>query len=200
MRPVILAAGLAAAACAAQAQSLSPTLQTGLWEEEVQIMINGQDLRAVMHQARQAMLARTPADQRKQLEAMLEQQGDPMAKSFDCLGPKEVAEMADPARALAKSMREEPLCTAQVLSVSGGSFTFKSVCKDPDKFSGEFNGEYSVLDSKRWTYSMTGRGKVAGGSAALGGVGASKDGTVEMKNSGQARWVSADCGKHKRQG
>jgi hypothetical protein len=195
MRRFAFALGLVAAAGAAPAQTLKPMLQPGLWEEDVQVLINGRDLKALMRQAQAAMIAKAPADQRAQMEAVLRQQGEPTGRSLDCLGEKEVAEMADPARALAKSMREEPLCTAQVVSVGGNAFRFRSVCNDPDGFSGTFDGEYTVHDARRWTYSMTGRGTVAGGSADALGLDLSRDGTVELKNVGQARWVSAECGK-----
>ena len=196
MRPIVAATALLAMACAAHAQTLKPVLKTGLWEETVQVTINGRDLLEAMREARMAMIAQSPPDQRAQLEALLKQQGEPSNTSFECMTAKDVAEMAEPARALAKSMRDEPLCTAQVVSMAGNTFAYKSVCKDPEGFTGEFEGRYTVVDATRWSYTMTGRGKVAGD--GMPGV-AAKDGLVEMRNTGQARWVSDDCGKHKPQ-
>ncbi|MDB5972321.1 MAG: hypothetical protein JWQ90_4771 [Hydrocarboniphaga sp.] len=190
MRPVNIAALVAAAFVAtASAQSLATLPQPGLWEEDVQMLVNGQDVMARMRQAQAEMLKKLTPEQRKMVESMPNHTASGPSRS--CLDAAKIAEFADPRKALAKSMKEQPHCKSDIVSVSGGTVKYKVRCDDPHGTTGDFNGEYSILDAKHWTYTMEGTGQMA----AHGAPGApAAQGPVAMKTSARGTWISADCG------
>jgi hypothetical protein len=192
--------GFATAACliltgaAAPAQTLKTTPLPGLWEQEFKILVNGQDLMASMAQAREAMMKSMSPQQRAQMQAMLQQQGGGApGKERECLTAKDVAEMADPKKALANSMKDQPECRSEIVSVTGPSVKYKGRCENPGGFTGDFTGEYTQVDAKNWKYEMQGKGKMLAQMPAAGGK-PGAGGPVEMNMRGQGRWVSADCG------
>lgn len=181
MRPVLIT-GLVAAAFAAQASAESLTIlpQPGLWEEDVQMLINGQDMMASMRQAQAEMLKKLTPEQRKM---MTEHDGAP-GHSRSCLDAKKIADFADPRKAVADSMKDQPQCKSDVVSVSGNSVKYKVRCDDPQGTTGDFAGEYRIIDAKHWTYTMQGSGQMT----------ATGTGPVALKTTVQGRWISADCG------
>ena len=186
MRAVlVLGVVVTAFAFQAQAQSLSTLPQAGLWEADVQMLVNGEDVMAKMRAARAEMMKKLTPEQRKMMESM--QPASASDKTLSCLDEKNIAEFADPRKALAKSMKEQQHCKADVVSVSGNTVKYKVRCDDPQGTTGDFNGEYTLLDTQHWTYTMQGKGQMA----------AAGNKPIEMKTSSQGRWVSADCGSVK---
>ena len=193
MRLIILLS-LVTLSCVAHAQTLEILPQPGLWEEESKMLVNGQDIMASMRQAQAAMMKNMSPEQRKQMEAMTAQQGGLDGKSQECLTAKDVAEMADPKKTMARTMNDQPNCKPEVLSVSESTVKYKFRCDDPEGLTGDFKGEYTQVNPKLWNFSMLGRGQKP--ATAFNGTpgGKAKNTLVEIKLNGQGRWISADCG------
>jgi hypothetical protein len=181
MRSVVALCGAAVFAGSASAQSLSPLPEVGLWEERIQLLINGKDLMAQLRQSQAAMLKNMPANQRAAMEADLKKGTSDTQR--ECLTKEDAAEWKDPRKALA-SMERESQCKFDLVSVSGSALQFKGRCKDPDGFTGDVAGNLTMAGPRAYTFSYTGKGRMAG---AEGG------GPVEMKMTSSARWVAARC-------
>ncbi|MEO8299975.1 MAG: DUF3617 family protein [Burkholderiales bacterium] len=195
MRVTLLMAGLLAGVCAgSQAQTLKTVPQAGLWEQEVQVLLNGQDVMGALRLGQSAVMARLSPAQRAQLQAMLPPQEGPVGKVRQCVTAPQAAVMADPRAALARALKTQPRCSAQIVSVTGDQVTFKGRCDDPASFTGDYSGTYTLLDATRWTYAMQGRGVVSPTLAEQVPGGAALIGPVEMKASGQGRWLAQECG------
>lgn len=188
------AATLGLMAASAQAQMFKTAPTPGLWEQEFKILVNGQDLMASMAQAQEAMMKNMPPQQRAQMQAMLAQRGGGPGKQRECVTPKEAAELADPRKAIADSMKEQPECRTEVVSISGQTVKVKGRCENPEGYTGDFTGEYTLVDAKNWTYAMQGKGTMA---SRMPGSGAKAGGPVDMSMRGQGRWLAADCGNVK---
>lgn len=179
--PIIVGFAVTAFAGLAQAEGLKTLPLPGLWENEAQVLINGKDINATMQQAQAAMMQNMDPEQRKQMEAMMKAQGDPN-KSLECLTAKDIAEMADPRKALARADKESD-CKIDVVSTSADTAKFKMSCATPDGFTGEGAGEYKVIDAKHTSFSWKGRGKMPGSATV-----------IESSTNSKSRWISADCG------
>lgn len=181
MRRVAVLFAAVVASGGASAQSLSPLPEIGLWEERMQLLINGKDLMAQLRQSQAAMLKNMPANQRAAMEADLKQATADTQR--ECLTKEDAAEWKDPRKALA-SMERESQCKFDLVNVSGSVLQFKGRCKDPDGFTGDVAGNLTMAGPRAYTWSYTGKGRMAG---AEGG------GPVEMKMTSSARWVAARC-------
>lgn len=197
MRTALLLGLITAASAALSQTTIKPLPLPGLWEIESQMLINGQDLMANIRQTQEAMMKNMPPAQRQQMEATMRERGDAGGKTRECLTAKEVAELADPKKALARSMKEQPNCKPEVVSISGGTIKFKSRCDDPNGMTGDFTGEHTIVDTQHWNYSMQGRGQVPAQMPGAGPAAKGKNNMVDIKGSGQARWIAASCGEVK---
>jgi Protein of unknown function (DUF3617) len=184
--------GLMAAGTSAQTFKTPPL--PGLWEEDFKILVNGQDLMASLAQAQEAMMKNMSPQQRAQMQAMMAQQGASPGKQRECLTPKDAAELADPRKAIAESMKDQPECRTEVVSITGQTVKVKGRCESAEGYTGDFTGEYTLVDAKNWTYAMQGKGTMA---TRMPGAGPKAGGPVEMNMRGQGRWISADCGSVK---
>jgi len=163
-------------ASAASAQSIKP----GLWEMQHKMGGNPQ-MDQAMAQMQQQMAAMSPA-QRKQMEAMLGQQGVAMPTPGTgggmatkiCITPEMAARSEMPSQ-------NEGECTSTVTSRSGNTLKMKYVCKNPPS-----NGEGTYTFSGDTAYTM----KMVMNTTRQG-----KPETMTMD--GQGKWLAADCGSVK---
>lgn len=185
----VLLVGIVALACGAtQAQGFETQPLPGLWEQQSQVLVDGQDMMAAMRQMQSQMLQALPPEQRAQAQAMMARQVGPSGRTRQCLSAQDVARWSDPKAALADAMKDQSTCTADLAPVSGNTLRFKVHCAKGEGMSGDFDGEFTVLDSKSWKYTMQGRGNMPQGMP--GGAR-----TVPIQVSGTGHWLAADCGK-----
>lgn len=184
---------LALVALPAAAQTLSPTPAPGLWETDSKMTVNGQDLGALMRQGMQAAMKDLPADQRAMAEQMMKGQALPGGKQQSCLTPAEAAKRSDARTALAELQRESPSCRYEPVKVGGATMSFKGRCDDPEGFTGDVTGEFTMNGAKAWTGRWSGNGRMAQ-AEEIPGLKVAPDGRVQFGWAGSARWLAADCG------
>lgn len=180
------------------AQSLSITPAPGLWEVDSRMSVNGQDLGALMRSSMQDMLKSLPADQRAMAEQMMQARGMPGigGKKQDCLTAAEAARRSDPKQMLADLQKDSPQCRYEPVKASGGTLSFKGRCQDPEGFTGDITGEFSLTSSKAWTGRWSGQGRMQG-AEDMPGLARKADGTVDFGWTGSGRWLAASCGNVK---
>ena len=175
IRPITVAL-LVSMTLPAAAQKMAP----GLWEVSMQ-MPGGPDMGAAMAQMSE-QLAKMPPEQRKQMEAMLAQQGvapkpaaggQPGATRI-CIS-KEMAERGD-------VPDPDGRCRQDSLEKRGNKVNFKFTCSGDPPSSG--TGEYVFSGDKAYT-----------GRMLVNTVRAGKPQSLEMQLTG--RFVGADCGEVK---
>ena len=158
-------------AATASAQQIKP----GLWENTSQM---GGAMGAPMAQMQQQMAAMSPA-QRKQMEAMLGQQGVTMPAPGAgggmalkvCITPDMAARSELPSQS-------EGQCTSTVTSRSGNTLKMRFVCQNPPS-TGE--GTYTFSGDTAYTMKMV--------------MTTTRKGKPEsMTLDGQGRWLAASCG------
>ncbi len=168
-----LFAALLVGATAVSAQSIKP----GLWEMQHKMGGNPQMDRA-MAQMQQQMAAMSPA-QRKQMEAMLGQQGVTMPAPGAgggmalkvCITPEMAARSELPSQS-------EGQCTSTVTSRSGNTLKMRFVCQNPPS-TGE--GTYTFSGDTAYTMKMV--------------MTTTRQGKPEsMTLDGQGKWLAAGCG------
>ncbi|MDQ2779287.1 MAG: DUF3617 domain-containing protein [Pseudomonadota bacterium] len=193
-----LAATLAAAPTAASAQTLSPTLEPGLWETDPVVLINGRDLLSGMRQMQDQIMASLPAAQRQQMAAMMAKQGLQMAggKVQQCLTQGDTERATHPEQAMAEMRRNAPRCQFDQPAVSGSKLTFSGRCDDPKGYTGDITGEFIVDSPKAWHGRFGGQGKMAQ-VGRIPGIQTAPDGTVKMQMESRSHWVSVECGSVK---
>jgi hypothetical protein len=175
MKPnLLLAAALAAFACAAGAQSLKP----GLWEVTSKVQAGGGPTGQQMAEM-QKQMANMPPEQRKMMEEMMAKQGvkpgGPGAgMSVKMCMTKEMAENNElPA--------QQGDCRTTQQSRSGNTMKFSMACSNPPS-----TGEGQVTFAGPEAYSM----KMV--------VNAQVQGKPEkMTMDGAGKWLSPDCGSVK---
>lgn len=160
-------------ATAASAQSIKP----GLWEMQHKMSGNPQ-MDQAMAQMQKQMAAMSPA-QRKQMEAMMGQQGVSMPSPGTgggmamkvCITPEMAARSEMPSQ-------HEGQCTSTVTSRSGNTLKMAFTCQNPPS-SGE--GTYTFSGDTAYTMKMV--------------MNTTRKGKPEsMTMDGQGKWLSADCG------
>lgn len=196
MKPLFGGLCLAAAAAAVPAQTLSPAPMPGLWESSTQMRVNGKDPMAQMRQMQQEMLKSLPPAQRAQMEAMLGGRGGMPGQGPDrfCVTREEIARGTDARTALADLQREAPECRFEPVQAGGSTMTFKGRCDDPEGFTGDVSGRWTIESAKATRFTYEGKGRIRGGDALPGGT---PGGAVTMRVEGTSRWVAADCGSVK---
>lgn len=174
LKTATLCSALLACATTASAQSIKP----GLWEIHQKVGGNPQMERAMAEMQKQ-MAGLTPA-QRKQMEAMLGQQGMSLPKPGAgggmalkvCITPEMAARSDMPTQT-------EGDCTNTVTSRSGNTLKMRFVCKNPPS-SGE--GTYTFSGDTAYTLKMVMNTARAGKAETL---------TLD----GQGKWLSSNCGE-----
>lgn len=176
LKPATLSTALLLVAATAFAQSTRP----GLWEIQQRIGGNPQIDQAMAEMQKQ-MAGMSPA-QRKQMEAMLGQQGITMPGPAAgggmslkvCITPEMAARQDMPSQ-------NEGDCTSTTTSRSASTLKVRIVCKNPPS-TGE--GTYTFKGDTAYTMKMV--------------MSTTRQGRPEtMTLDGQGRWLSSDCGSVK---
>lgn len=181
-----------------QAQTLSPAPMPGLWENEVKMTLNGQDILATMNKMREEMLKSLPPEQRAQMATMMKGQGNPLAggKQPHCMTPEDAARGANVKQAMQDMQKDMRNCRIEPVKAGGNGFSFKGRCDDPNGFTGDIAGEFMLESAKAGQFRYEGKGRMKG-MGAMPGMTPSADGLVTMLVQGRSRWVSASCGNVK---
>jgi hypothetical protein len=189
---LVCVAALASAPLSASAQ-LSPAPELGLWETKSQLLIDGRDLMADMRNAQAEMMSKMPPAQRAQMEAALKANGGGSGGGVerDCVTAKDLADWTNPTARLREMEEDAPTCKFQPVSSSGATLQFKGRCNDPQGFSGDVAGSFTMNGPRAWTTVYTGKGKMA--DAAVMGQKAA-GGAVDMRVESSGRWLAASCG------
>ncbi|MCB4362391.1 DUF3617 domain-containing protein [Hydrogenophaga taeniospiralis] len=177
IKPISAALLTALTLCATA--SLAQSTRPGLWAVEHK-MGGNPELEQAMAQM-QKQLASMPPEQRKQMEAMMGQQGVSMAPGAKggmalkiCITPEMAARQELPSQT-------EGDCTTTIHSRSASALKMSYVCKNPPS-SGE--GTYTFSGDTAYTMKMvmntTRQGK-----------------PTSMTMEGQGKWLSTDCGSIK---
>lgn len=176
LKPATLSTALLLVAATAFAQSTRP----GLWEIQQRIGGNPQIDQAMAEMQKQ-MAGMSPA-QRKQMEAMMGQQGITMPGPAAgggmslkvCITPEMAARQDMPSQ-------NEGDCTSTTTSRSASTLKVRIVCKNPPS-TGE--GTYTFKGDTAYTMKMV--------------MSTTRQGRPEtMTLDGQGRWLSSDCGSVK---
>lgn len=161
---------VAALACLpAAAQSVKP----GLWEISTRMTHGDQEMQAAMQQMQQQM-ASMPAAQRKQMEAMLANQGMALdgkggMRVKSCITPEAAQKLEVPT--------QEGDCTTTPGTRSGNTMRFSYQCTDPVA-----KGQGSVTFVSPTAYQLHSDSSVT------------EDGkTQKVSMQAEGRWLSADC-------
>lgn len=172
-RSLLAAAALAALSMSVSAQSLKP----GLWEVTNKTSGNPQMEQAMAEMQKQ--MASMPPAQRKQMEAMMGQNGMSVGAGGAvtvkvCITPEMAARSELPSQT-------EGDCTSTITSRTGNTLKSKFACKNPPT-TGE--GTYTFSGDKAFATKMV-----------MQTVRNGKPETMTME--GQGKWLSADCGNIK---
>lgn len=170
----LVAVGLAAAAASnAQAQKLVP----GLWENSVTLKSGDGRMEAAMAQM-QERLASMPPEKRKQMEAMMANQGVGLGGGGGAATTIRVCISKEQAERQEMPAATEGRCQRETLERSGSTLKFKFTCSDPAS-TGE--GSYTFSSDKAYSGNLV--------------VNANRNGRdMRMDMQQQGKWLGADCG------
>ena len=190
----VLVTSLLLATAAAPAQTLKTAPAPGLWETSWTMQVNGQDLNALMRRAMADALAAMPPADRAAAEPMMKAQLAAFGeKRQECVTAAESARAVDPRQVLADLQQDAPQCRFEPLEVRGNTLAFKGRCNDPEGFTGDVTGEFSLADPKAWTGRFGGQGRMAN-AEEMPGLKVGADGRVDYRMAGSGRWLAASCG------
>lgn len=176
------------------AESIRPQPEPGLWRSEARTLINGQDLVAQMRAAQQQALEGLPAEQRAQMQSMLESQGDPGVQT-ECITADQAAKMADPQAILAEAREQMHNCDIEIDQASDSTLSFTGRCEGNEGFTGDMQGELTMVSSREMRSRFTGNGVYEMDMADMPpGQPGMDGGPVEIQHSETTRWVAAECG------
>ncbi|MCL5042948.1 MAG: DUF3617 domain-containing protein [Gammaproteobacteria bacterium] len=175
----------------AQAQSISPLPETGLWKVESTTLINGQDLMAAIRETQRAMLAQLPPEQRAMMESMMQQDAD--EEDYDCITESDLANFRNPESLMADIQRDMPGCTISLTESTGNRMAFTGTCDGADGFTGDMQGEIVMVSAREMRHSFSGKGTLDTPADELPPSMQGMSGTVQTEHTEVARWVAADC-------
>lgn len=176
------------------AESIRPQPEPGLWRSEARTLINGQDLVAQMRAAQQQALEGLPAEQRAQMQSMLESQGDPGVQT-ECITADQAAKMADPQAILAEAREQMQNCDIEIDQASDSTLSFTGRCEGNEGFTGDMQGELTMVSSREMRSRFTGNGVYEMDIADMPpGQPGMDGGPVEIQHSETTRWVAEECG------
>lgn len=178
----------------AQAQTISPMPEPGLWRREATTLVNGQDLLLAIRSAQQQMLQTLPAEQRQMMEQLMNPGGEPGVE-MECISPQMAADLTDP-DALVRSLSEDmPECSLAINKVRGSTLAIAGSCAGNEGYTGEMQGELTIVSPREMRSTFTGTGTMRMGSeqAPLGLEGMTGDEPVTIEHSEISTWLSVDC-------
>ena len=173
LRPALWPAALLCAAFAFSGGAAAQSIQPGLWEMHTRMTHSDKETQQAMAQMQQ-QLAQMPAAQRKQMQAMMAQQG----VSMDGKGGMRVKSCVTPEMAARSEVPvQDGDCKTTPAKRSGNTMKFSYQCTDPD-----ICGEGSVTFTSPTQYNMH--------SESVQTV-KGKSEQITMDVDGQ--WLAADC-------
>jgi hypothetical protein len=194
MKPTLAISLLALAATTVSAQTLKNAPAPGLWETSWAMQVNGQDLQALMRRAMADAMAAMPAADRAAAEPMMKAQLAAFGgKRQECVTPAESARAADARQVLAELQQDAPGCRFEPVEVRGNTLVFKGRCNEPEGFTGNVDGEFTLAEPKAWTGRFGGQGRMAN-AEEMPGLKVGADGRVDYRMAGSGRWLAASCG------
>jgi hypothetical protein len=175
------------------AQSISPTPEPGLWRSEATTLINGQDAQAAMREAYEKMMMQFPEEQRAQMAEALGI--SEISAEMECLSAEDAAAMTNPQTLLAEAQRDMEGCDIDVQQADSSRLTFSGTCHNNEGFSGDMQGELTMVSSREMRSKFSGKGNYQA-LAESGSVGTpgTEGGPVDIQHTEVSRWISADCG------
>lgn len=177
----------------AQAKSISPKPEAGLWRSEATTLINGEDAQAAMRKAYQDMVNQFPPEQREQMAEMLGVQD--IDAQMKCISAEEAAAMTDPETLLAEAKEEMGDCDITVEQAGASKLTFKGRCEGTEGFNGDMQGEMEMISSREMRSKFSGEGLYEMDAGAMTATTAGSAGSpVNIQHTEVSTWVSANCG------
>lgn len=178
----------------AQADTISPEPEPGLWRRESTTLINGQDLQMAIRNAQQQMLQALPAEQRKMMEEMMNPGGEPGVE-MECISPQMAADLTDPEALLQRARDDMDECSLAINKVSGSTMAIAGSCAGNQGYAGEMQGELTIVNPRemRSTFSGTGTMQMDAGQVPPALQGMTGDQPVAIEHTEVSTWLSADC-------
>ncbi len=165
----------------AHAEDFDVQPRAGLWQSEVQLLIDGKDILAEVRALQQQMMANLPESARN-APGMSDMMNGMDEDTLSCI----TKEQAQEAKSIDQWLNqvEQDGCQVSETGRSKNSLALKVSCDGSAGFSGSYDGQLSVESEKAWTMTMRGKGTMG-----MGGPQVEQDITVKGK------WLSDDCGK-----
>ena len=178
----------------AQADTIAPEPEPGLWRRESVTLVNGQNMQLAIHNAQQQMLETLPPERRQMMESMMNPGGAPGVE-MECISPQMAEDLTDP-EALVRRVREDmPDCSMAINRVSGSTLAIAGSCAGSEGYAGEMQGELTLVSSREMRSHFTGNGTMQMDAEqvppALQGMAGNQP--VVIENTEVSTWLSDDC-------
>jgi hypothetical protein len=192
----LLVLTLTLAAAGAQAQLRTLPLP-GLWEQESRVLVNGQDMMAMVRQMQAEMMKKMTPEQRKQMQAQMGSTGlsGPIR---ECLTADEAKRFSDPKRVIEDMQKDSPNCRFQPATVTSDTVAFTGTCADPNGFTGTVKGDVHLVSDKVWTGRFSGQGR-GPANAQMPGAAGPNNTAMTVQTEMKGRWLASQCGDVKPQ-
>lgn len=161
------------------AEALKVVPKAGLWQQDVKVLINGEDIMVKAVAAQKQMLDKLPPAQR----AAMEQQ---LAASGALGSQKQCVTAADIQKMTAQSEWTDEQCKYRKLRETASTVEFSARCEAAQGYAGDLKGTMTVVDAEHWNMVMDGSGTLTSGATA--------GQTMTQHSEIKARWLGADCG------
>lgn len=193
---ITLGLTLTAAAISVHAQRISPQPEPGLWRSEAKTLINGQDLQAGIRAAQEEMLNNLPAEQRDMMRKMLGAD-DSVGVEMECITAQEAADLTNPDALIERANQDMQNCTMEIEPSGESTLRIRGNCVGGEGFTGDMQGELTMISRHEMHTRFTGKGMADIGSAedvpeSMRGM--VSDQPVDIEHSEVSTWVSEDCG------
>lgn len=186
-----LAALLGLMPLASASQALSPQPRPGLWMSESITLVDGKDVAEAVMLAQVEGLQKLPPEQRALVEQALRQRAQQKTRP-ECLTPDEVALITRPQALLARLEESMPGCRFQPVMAGGSRLSFTGQCTNPDGFSGDLQGQWTLSGDRATHMVLRGKGRVAG--AETLGLKGGAQALHEFQTESRSTWQATDCG------
>lgn len=188
-------AALCLSSTAAQAQSISPQPEAGLWRSEAATLINGQDLQAALRASQEDMFKDLPEEQRAILREALGN-AEEVGVDMECISAEEASSLTNPQQLIESARKDMPECTLEVEEASESSLRITGNCAGSDGFNGDMHGELTMVSAREMRTRFTGQGvmQLEAEQAPENLQQMATGEPVNIEHSEKSTWVSADCG------
>ena len=179
---------------AAQADSISPEPESGLWRRESTTLVNGQDMQLAIRNAQQQMLETLPPEQREMMESMMNPGGDPGVE-MECISPQMAKDLTNPDALLKRISEDMPDYSMAINKVSGSTLAIAGSCAGNEGYAGEMQGELTIVSRREMRSRFVGNGTMQMDASeappAMQGMAGSQPVTIEHTE--VSTWLSDDC-------